>query len=184
MRRFILTGTPGSGKTALIRQLEVEGFGVVEEAATDLIAAAQAKGIDEVWRDPAFIPAITDLQIARLRRAASLPDAIQFHDRSVICTTALAAYLGYPVPEVLVQELERVRSEEIFERQVFFIRNLGFVAPTQARRISFEEALRFERIHEEIYRDLGFELVLIEPGPVVERVADIVGHVRALELMA
>ena len=38
MRRFILTGTPGSGKTAIIRQLELDGFSVVEEAATDVIA--------------------------------------------------------------------------------------------------------------------------------------------------
>jgi predicted ATPase len=42
MKRFIVTGTPGAGKTAIIRQLELEGFSVVEEAATDVIAAAQA----------------------------------------------------------------------------------------------------------------------------------------------
>jgi hypothetical protein len=36
--------------------------------------------------------------------------------------------------------------------QVFFIRNLGFMRPTEARRISFQEALRFEPIHEEVYR--------------------------------
>jgi predicted ATPase len=35
MRRFIITGAPGAGKTAIIRQLELDGFSVVEEAATD-----------------------------------------------------------------------------------------------------------------------------------------------------
>ena len=44
MRRFIITGTPGAGKTAIIRQLELDGFSIVEEAATDIIAAAHAKG--------------------------------------------------------------------------------------------------------------------------------------------
>jgi predicted ATPase len=44
MRRFIITGAPGAGKTAIIRQLELDGFSVFEEAATDLIAAAQAQG--------------------------------------------------------------------------------------------------------------------------------------------
>ena len=47
MKRFILTGTPGAGKTAILRQLEIEGFGVVEEAATDVIALWQARGIRE-----------------------------------------------------------------------------------------------------------------------------------------
>jgi len=37
MRRFIITGAPGAGKTAIIRQLELDGFSVVEEAATDVI---------------------------------------------------------------------------------------------------------------------------------------------------
>jgi len=41
MRRFIITGAPGAGKTAIIRQLELDGFGVVEEAATAVIAAAE-----------------------------------------------------------------------------------------------------------------------------------------------
>ena len=35
MKRFVLTGTPGSGKTTIIRQLEIDGLSVVEEAATD-----------------------------------------------------------------------------------------------------------------------------------------------------
>jgi len=47
MRRFIITGAPGAGKTAIIRQLELDGFSVVEEAATDVIAAAQARGTAE-----------------------------------------------------------------------------------------------------------------------------------------
>ncbi len=52
MKRFVLTGTPGSGKTAIIRQLEIDGFSVVEEAATDLIALAQARGITDLGRIP------------------------------------------------------------------------------------------------------------------------------------
>jgi len=45
MKRVILTATPGAGKSAVLRQLEREGFGVVEEAATDVIALEQANGI-------------------------------------------------------------------------------------------------------------------------------------------
>ena len=41
MRRFIITGAPGAGKTAIVRQLELDGFSVVEEAATDVIAVGR-----------------------------------------------------------------------------------------------------------------------------------------------
>ena len=52
MRRFIITGAPGAGKTAIIRQLELDGFSVVEEAATDVIAAAHAQGTFNPGRIP------------------------------------------------------------------------------------------------------------------------------------
>ena len=101
MKRFVITGAPGAGKTAIIRELELDGLSVVEEAATDVIAAAHARG-----------------------------------------TT----------------------------RQVFFVRTLGFITPTESRRISFEDAVRFEKVHEETYRNFGFELISVEPASVMERV--------------
>jgi predicted ATPase len=173
MRRFIVTGAPGSGKTAIIRQLELDGFSVVEEAATDIIAAAQARGTAEPWKQPSFIDEIATLQRDRQLRASCQPDAIQFHDRSAVCTAALATYLGYPFSRVLSAELDRIRKDAIYENQVLFIRNLGFITPTEARRITFEETLRFEKIHEETYRNLGFELISIEPGTLLDRVSQI-----------
>jgi predicted ATPase len=178
MKRYIITGAPGAGKTAIIRQLELDGFSVVEEAATDVIAAAQAHGTLEPWTHPSFIDAVANLQRDRQLRASHQPDEIQFHDRSAICTAALAVYLGHPYTPVLASELERIKKEAIYQPRVFFIRNLGFITPTEARRITFEEALRFEKIHEETYRNFGFELFSVEPGSVADRVRKIREAIR------
>ncbi|WP_348264424.1 AAA family ATPase [Telmatobacter sp. DSM 110680] len=171
MKRFILTGAPGSGKTAIIRQLELDGFSVVEEAATDIIAAAQARGTAQPWTHLSFIDQIAGLQRDRQIRASYQQDEIQFHDRCAVCTAALALYLGFPISSFLAGELERIKRESIYQPQVFFIRNLGFITPTEARRISFEETLRFEKIHEETYRKFGFDLVEIGPANLAERVS-------------
>ncbi len=184
MKRFIVTGAPGAGKTAIIRQLELEGFSVVEEAATDVIALEQARGIAEPWKQPSFIDAVANLQKQRQMRASNDRASadgggLQFHDRSVVCTAALAAYLGHPVSATFSRELERIRAEGIFQRRVFFVQNLGFITPSEARRISFEEALRFERIHEDTYRNFGFEILPVEPGSVPDRVAAIKAAIPA-----
>ena len=170
MRRFIVTGAPGAGKTAIIRQLELDGFSVVEEAATDVIAAAHAHGTVDLWKHPSFIDAIARLQRERQIRASHQLDEVQFHDRSVVCTAALAVYLGHSFSPFLTGELKRIQKEAIYQTRVFFIRNLGFITPTEARRITFEDALRFERIHEETYREFGFELVSVERGSLAERI--------------
>jgi predicted ATPase len=178
VRRFIITGAPGAGKTAIIRHLELDGFSVVEEAATDVIAAAQAQGTVQPWTQPSFIDAIANLQRDRQVRASYQPDEVQFHDRCAVCTAALAVYLGYPFSPFLAGELERIKKEEVYENRVFFIRSLGFIKPTEARRISLEEAVRFEKIHEETYRDFGFKLVSVEPRSLAERVSMIKAAIR------
>jgi len=174
MRRFILTGTPSSRKTAIVRQLELDGFSVVEEAATDVIALEQARGVAEPWKHPSFIDTIAELQRQRQIRATRQTHELQFHDRSAICTAALAVYLGYPPSDALSRELARLDKEAVFQRRVFFIQNLGFIKPTESRRISFEDALRFELVHEETYRKYGFECVFIAPGRLCDRVDAIV----------
>jgi predicted ATPase len=173
MKRFIVTGAPGAGKTAIIRQLELDGFGVVEEAATDVIAALQARGIAEPWTEPSFIDGITNLQKERQIRASRQPDEIQFHDRSAICTAALASFLKYPVSIILSDEIERIQTGALFQKRVFFIKSLGFITPTGARRITLEQAIEFERIHEQTYRKFRYEIVFIEAGSLLDRVAAI-----------
>jgi predicted ATPase len=111
---------------------------VVEEAATDVIALWQARGVTEPWTHPSFIDAIAALQRRR-----------------------------------------QVRASAIYQKQVFFIQHLGFIMPTEARRISFEETLRFERVHEETYHNFGFECVPIAPGSLLDRVEAIKRSARS-----
>ena len=49
IKRYILTGAPGAGKTAIIRELARRGYAVVDEAATDVIAREHASGNAEPW---------------------------------------------------------------------------------------------------------------------------------------
>lgn len=170
MRRYVLTGTPGAGKTSILRSLDELGYGVVEEAATAVIAQAQALGEDKPWTRASFIDEIVTLQRQRQLEATS---PVQVFDRSPICTYALTTYSGWPVSPALAAELERITSEGVYERQVLFVRNMGFCEPTAARRISFQESLAFERIHEESYRAFGYELIDIPADDLAHRVATV-----------
>lgn len=174
MHRYILTGAPGAGKTVLLRALERAGHAVVEEAATDAIALAQAEGLAEPWTDPGFIDTIIALQ---RRRQAGAAGAMTFFDRSPVCTLALARFLGHPPSPLLRAELERITTERTYRREVFLVRGLGFITPTAARRIGPAEALAFEQVHEETYRALGCALVSIEPASVAERLTAVLARI-------
>ena len=79
---------------------------------------------------------------------------------------------------VLSRELERVAAQRIYQPEASFIRSLGFIEPSAARRISFEDAIRFERVHEQVYRDFGFQLVFVEPGAPSDRANQINAFLR------
>jgi predicted ATPase len=181
MSGYILTGTPGAGKTSILRLLELWGHVVVEEAATAVIALQQAVGGAEWWNGGAFIDTILAVQQGRQARARVAGNAPIFFDRSPVCTLALSRHLGLPPSRQLAAEVDRIVTEKVYETTVFFVRNQGFVRATSARRISFEDSLAFETIHEQTYRELGFHLVDVPPGPLTERAALVQQAVQHLD---
>ena len=169
MQRYILTGAPGAGKTVLLRRLELAGYGVVGEAATDLIALVTAQGVERHWEHPSFIDDIVALQRARQLRADAWPDQVVFFDRSPICTWALCEYANRTPPPILIEEMARIERERTYEGQVFFLDLLGFITPTEARRISLADSERFAAIHAEVYARFGYEVVHLPPAEVEAR---------------
>jgi predicted ATPase len=183
MQRHILTGAPGAGKTVILRALERAGLHVVEEAATDVIALAQAEGIDEPHRLGDFTETICALQIERQRRAQAAasgwPRGPIVFDRSPICTAALAEWLGHPIGPVLAAELARIESEGVYARDVLFVETLGYVTPTAARRIGYADTLRFEAVHRRAYAERGYRCISIAPGSPSERARAVMALIGA-----
>lgn len=157
--------------------LAAQGYAVIQEAATDVIADEQARGVDQPWAGVEFIDKIVAMQVQRQEEPVPLEAVVQICDRSPLCTLALAQYLGRPITDNLAHQVARMTHEQVYERSVFFVRPLGFVTPTAARRISFEESLRFEAIHEFVYRSQGFEIVDIPLAEVAERAAIITAYI-------
>ncbi len=91
---------------------------------------------------------------------------------------ATRGYLGYPPSASLLEELERIERERMYQRQVFFIEHLGFCQPSSARKITFEASLVFEHIHEATYLSLGHDLLKIAPAALAERVHHIMEWTR------
>jgi len=172
-RRYVLTGAPGAGKTVLLNALAARGWPVVEEAATDVIAALQADGVDQPWTREDFSDRVIALQQQRQQAPVPADTAVQIYDRSPLCTLALARYLDRPVTPAVRAEVDRVLTEQVYEPTVFLIRPLGFITPTPARRISYADSLSFQAIHEAVYREYGSTLVDVPTGAPTGR-ADLV----------
>ena len=182
IKRFIFTGTPGSGKTSVILELERLGYVVTPESATDVIAEEQTKGDMCPWEDPDFVDKIVLRQKSRQMNAGG---ELQFYDRSPFCTYALGKYLAhwknteFRHSPVVLDEIDRCLKNNVYQSKGFFFENLGFIEHTDARKISYEDALIFEQIHLDVYKEFGFDIIMVPKGlTVTQRCEFIVEKVK------
>jgi hypothetical protein len=178
MKRFIFTGAPCSGKTSVIQRLKKLGYVVVPESATYLIAAEQSKGILRPWENPDFVDKII---LAQKESQMNASGDLQFYDRSPFCTYALGRYLSnrnnFVPSSLLLEEIDRCLNSKVYQNKVFFFENLGFIRHTDARKISYEESLIFEQIHFDVYKQFGFDLIVIPKKSIAERCKSILGFI-------
>lgn len=178
MKYYIVTGAPGTGKTAVLHELRARSWPVIGEAATDVIAREQERGVAEPWNASGFIDKVVALQRERQQDTLTNGVGTLLCDRSPWCTLALARFLNLPISPALNDEIERARHQNLYEPTAFFVRPLGFIEPSPARRISYQDSLDFEAVHEFAYREHGFHLVDVPAAEIAERASLIEEHLK------
>jgi predicted ATPase len=169
MKKIVLTGGPGSGKSSIILGLEERGEIVIREAAEDFIRLRQSQGLVEPWLEPGFQEGILKLQ---LQREAKIPR----ETKRVFLDRGIADGLAYASPES--KTYQRILSAIPPYTQVFLVENLGSTATNLIRRENQNQAIEIERKLEETYRNLNYEPIRIGPGTIQERIDKIMNHLR------
>lgn len=167
-RLFVLTGGPGSGKSALIEALERAGYARSVEAGRGIIQDQVAIGGPALpWRDP---PAFAELMLCwemRSHHMAHDEAGPVFFDRGVPDVVGYLRLLGLPVPEHMDKAAEAFR----YNRRVF-------IAPPwpeifqqdDERKQSIEEAVRTYEAMIATYGQYGYELIELPRRTVEDRV--------------
>jgi len=150
MKKYVITGAPGCGKTSMINYLEVRlSEYVVREAARDYIELRQAEGCKEPWLDDDFQQGITQLTLLRRSRMPNV-DRI-FCDREVMDGLAYTDN-GYR---------DFLKKNAIEVEKVFFLEQLNHTDTNSYRREDHDLArLVGERLQKE-YKDLGYDVIKI-----------------------
>lgn len=165
-KKYVLTGGPGSGKSSIILALEQQGEFVIREAAEDYIRFRQAQGQEEPWTEPDFQDRILDLQIQRESR-------IPYYAERVFIDRGLADGLAYAAEGTKTHERIKAETSKTKYEQIFIIELLNEIEKTTIRRENYEEAKTVEDNLYRIYKELDYEPIRINSGPLEERVQDI-----------
>ena len=164
---FILTGAPGTGKTAILRQLGNE-FRCVDEPAREILAEQRATGGRGTWdQDPSlFVHLLLQRSIEKYAMARRSGETVVF-DRGIPDCIVYAVRAGTdPTPSLEAADAHRYHSH------VLFLEPWSDIYETDEERImSFDDTVSFSQTLRDVYERSGYTLVDVPRGSVDDRAA-------------
>jgi predicted ATPase len=167
---FILTGAPGSGKTAILGQLGHE-FRCVDEPAREVLAEQRATGGSGTWDQDAslFVHLLLQRSIDKHAMARRSGDTVIF-DRGIPDCIVYAVRAGAdPTPSLEAADAYRYQPH-VYQPHVLFLEPWSDIYETDEERImSFEDTVAFSRTLRDVYERSGYTLVDVPRDSIAER---------------
>ncbi|ODT78908.1 MAG: hypothetical protein ABS76_22470 [Pelagibacterium sp. SCN 64-44] len=174
---FIVTGGPGTGKTALLDAARRAGMTVGQEAARAIIRSQDAiDGPALHWRDKArFAELMLDRDIQTFKALRRMPGP-------VLCDRGIPDLVAYGSMFALAETAHFRRAAELYRYnpRVFFAPPWRAIFVTDSERIEgWDHAQGVAAPMRDAYAELGYRLVDLPLLPVAERLAfvkDAIAH--------
>ena len=172
--KYIITGAPGTGKTAIINALKKEGHSCAEEISRTIITEQIASGGDALpWKNLATF----SQQVIALRKAqhTNAPQGkTHFFDRGIIDVIAYLRHDNLAVNDEILEMVKKFPYNTI----VFYtpIWEEIYVTDTE-RKEDILTAKNIEKVLLTTYQSFGYTLVEVPKLTVNERTAFILSKI-------
>jgi predicted ATPase len=164
---IILTGAPGSGKTAILNALR-DQIHCYDEPARQILAEQRASGGDGTPEQNAakFVDLLLQRSIAT-HADAQAHDGTTLFDRGVPDCVAYAQILGTdPMPSAQAAAIHRYNAVALVTKPWEEI-----YTTDDERKMTFAHTVEFQRFIELAYEICGYTLVEVPRGPIEQRAA-------------
>jgi predicted ATPase len=173
MKRYVITGGPGCGKSSIISALEVSGETVVPEAAESFIRYQKARGVENPFLDPSFEDNVLKLQLQKEKHAPNSERV--FFDRGILDAWAYYQLQGRDPSELMHSVIEELRGSDHYQT-IFLVDHIGKIENNYSRREDLESAVKLGELQGDNYRSLGYNVVKIPVASIEERMEYVMKH--------
>jgi predicted ATPase len=161
MKKYVISGGPNSGKTALLLELEQKGFAVLPETSRIVISQEQRKEQENPnykvifpWdNQEKFCKLFHQVQ---LKREKTLTGDIVFLDRSLVDPIAFAEIDGVKIDELVYEDIREANYNKIFIPDML----PGYKTDEQRKESPEKARLVHEKLFQ-VYDRLGFDILRV-----------------------
>lgn len=178
-KRVLIIGGPGTGKSTLISALEAKGYVCFHEISREVTAAAQKKGIDQLFlTEPLlFSELLLKGRIQQFKDAEQLEANYAFYDRGIPDVAAYMDYTGDVYPDVFRDACK----EHTYDLAFILAPWKAIYEQDSERYESFEQAETIQQYLIDAYENYGYQLINVPFGTVSERVSFILNSLNIHE---
>lgn len=166
VKRSIISGAPGTGKSTLIEGLQARGIYCAEEVSRGIIKKEQALESDGMpWGN---MQRFSELVFRETIKRFGTAKDDQFCDRSLV---DIIAYLTHANMEVF-EDLKRFDFHQYYHCKVFFALPWEAIYCKDPQRPQdFQSHLLLSECLERVYKELGFTLCYLPNVSLEERIS-------------
>lgn len=166
-KRIVITGGPGSGKTALIKYLEKQGHSVQHEISREVTQKAQEDGIAQLFLENPilFSQKLLEGRIEQYEAAGDSVHHMVFYDRGIADVTAYLDFVNVHYPPNFEEECKTKRYDVVFVLPPWE----EIYEPDNERYETFQQAEELFHHLKEGYKKYGYSLYEVPVGTVEQR---------------
>jgi predicted ATPase len=167
MKRVLLIGGPGSGKTTILSDLKKRGYTCFKEVSREIIKEAHKKGIKQLFltNPDEFNQKVLDGRINQFKASDKIDVDYVFIDRGLPDIIAYNDYLNINSKPDIIQASKQFIYDYVF----LFPAWKKIYKNDNERYESFEQALVIEAKLKETYTNFGYEIYEVPIGEIYER---------------
>lgn len=176
-KKIVITGGPGTGKSSVIKKLEMLGYKCLHEVSREVTLEAQKQGITQLFLEKPVLFSQKLLE-ARLKQYESLKnseDKLTFIDRGIPDVVAYLDYFGTDYPDTFNEACKENNYDKVFLlppwREIYLNDN--------ERYENFEEAESIYSFLKKAYLSFGYNIVEVPKLSVKNRCNFIINNLEA-----
>ena len=182
-KKIVITGGPSTGKTAVIEQLENEGFHCLHEVIRDMTSEERTQGEAlEIVSNP--IVSVSDPKSFNLKllnaRIAQYQSVLKSHREMVFFDRGIPDVIAYM--DCFQQSYEAEFSyacQKLRYDYIFLMPPWKEIHTTDNERFeSFEESMRINDCLAHAYKNFSYDVTHVPKGSVIERVHFILDQIN------
>ncbi|MAP81395.1 MAG: ATPase [Aequorivita sp.] len=176
-QRIVITGGPGSGKTALINYLEKEGYPVMHEISRQVTLEAQRQGIEQLFLENPilFSEKLLEGRLKQFQEGANFAAPVLFYDRGMPDVIAYMEFVDIHYPKNFSETCKEYRYDKVFVLPPWE----EIYEQDNERYESFNQAEKIFDFLKQGYVNYGYNVTEVPIGTIKERADFILEKIRA-----